>query len=119
MRTIPASNRSSRLKRKRACRLVAISPGAVLRLRPLATALILLHRALARRHEVDPPAPRVDADKHGSLLVELPPIPAHAANGKHPLVDEPRPEGDERPGADQAHHLAIELLLPARLRSEE
>src|ERR687889_1241858 len=81
--------------------------------------------------EVDPPARRVDAldldddrvaepqgharlraDEHRLLLVELPPVAAQAAHREHPLVAVP--EGDERPGADHADHLAPPLGVPSQ-----
>src|SRR5215207_4229595 len=100
-----------------------MSPGAALRFLALAIAATLL-----REVEIDPAARRVqhahalpDADgaprlgalQDRPLLVELPPVPAQAADGEQAVV--PRPEGDERAGADDAGDLAFELLLPAVL----
>src|SRR5262249_31107033 len=124
---MPASKRSSRLKRNDACRLVATSPGAVLRLPFLAIP--------GRRVEIDPtpgcvdpahhdahraaqphPPPGLGADQHRALLVELPPVPAEPAHGQQPLVAVA--EVHEGPRADEADHLAIELALLLALEQE-
>src|SRR4051794_24040089 len=108
-----------------------MSPGAALRFFPFAIRrLTLLGRrgteinAPARGvHPLDPDADRIAEAQHGAallslerraLLVDVPPVAAHAPDRQEALVALVA-ERHEGTGADQPHHLALEVELVARL----